>query len=193
MLGERPKSKGKKNYVHYRKPQADRPFQHIEMDIKYIYLPSERRNVYLLTVIDIFSRKALGWKLARSIRKRDVITLMDEVVMGERFEGEVTVRTDNGSQFSARAVRNYLSEAGISQEFTHIATLQENAHIEAFHSIIKREVVEAVEFTTMEELYEILCRFYKFYNEKRLHSGIGYRAPDEFLREYYSLKHQEVA
>lgn len=42
-------------------------------------------------------------------------------------------------------------------------------------------------FTTMEELYEFLCRFYKFCNEKRLHSGIGYRAPDEFLREYYNL------
>jgi len=88
----------------------------------------ERRNVYLLTLMDIFTRKVLGYRVARSISKHEVADLVDEVILKTALPREVTIRTDNGSQFIAHKLRDYLKEIEIKQEFTHVSSPRENGY-----------------------------------------------------------------
>lgn len=174
----------KRNFVKYRKIKPDRPLQYLETDIKYIYIPNERLNVYLLTIIDVFSRKVLAYKLAKSIKNNELITLIDSILDQYKITEGMTLRNDNGSQFIANNVRDYLKEKNIYQEFTHFSTPQENAHIEAFHSIIQREFVDKTEYLSFNELTCLYDRYCRFYNEDRIHSGIGYKSPNHYISMY---------
>lgn len=82
----------------------------------------------------------------------------------------------------------YLKEPGIYQEFTHFATPKENAHIESFRSIIQSDLFYRYEFDTFQELQIVLSKYYKFYNEKRIHYSIGYKSPNDYLKEFFEAK-----
>ncbi len=71
-----------------------------------------------------------------------------------------TIRNDNGSQFIAKMVREFLIEKGAIQEFTHVATPEENSYIETFHSIVQREEVDRFEF---EFFHHAKMFFYRYY------------------------------
>jgi putative transposase len=185
LHGKRIKTTGSRTFVKYRKVNPNKPYELLEMDIKYLYLPDENRNAYLLTVLDVFSRKALGYVVKRSIRKDDVIYLLESILETFSYQpGEIMIRSDNGSQFLANKVRDYLKDSAVGQEFTHIATPEENAHIEAFHSILERELVQRGDFDTFLELEGMLVKYFRFYNDERIHSSLGFISPERYLRKY---------
>lgn len=77
------------------------------MDIKYIYIQEERCNAYLLSIIDVFSGKLVGYIFKRSIRKKDVIELWQRIRPDIRNFKSITIRSDNGSQFITNDVRGF--------------------------------------------------------------------------------------
>jgi transposase InsO family protein len=164
-----------------RVPKPSRPFEHIQMDIKYIYVHGCRRNALLLTALDVFSRGALAYRLGWSIRKQDVVCMMRQLLANYRMPVKVTVRNDNGSQFEAALVRRYLEQMNVTQEFTHVATPDENCFIEGFHSIVESVICRSYDFESFEEAEMTINRFMNFYNQERLHGGIGNKAPSTFL------------
>lgn len=182
LLPKRIKTRGKRDFVKILVAKPTAPNMYLQMDIKYFWIAGERRNVYLLSIIDLFSRAVLGSKLGRSIRKRDVLFLLDEVFSNFSHLKGVSLRCDNGSQFLAHKVRDYLRQVGVYQEFTHIATPQENGHIESFHSILEYEVERRFEFETFEDLKATLKRHFDFYNKERLHSSIGFSIATKISR-----------
>lgn len=76
------------------------------------------------------------------------------------------LRNDNGSQLIAAVVRQFLREKGIYQEFTHVATPEENAYIQALHSNLQREVIERYEFDSIYHAQMVFNRYFTWYNEK---------------------------
>jgi transposase InsO family protein len=188
LLNKRIRSSRKREFVKERRMRAERPFEKLQMDIKYVYVRGERRNVYLLSLMDIFSRKVLGYRVSGSMRKEVVINLVDEVILNTAVPREVTIRTDNGSQFIAHKLRDYLKGIEIRQEFIHVSSPRENGYIESLHSILEEEVIKKFEFQSLDHLRDILEKYFRFYNEERIHSGIGYRSPERFLREYQNGK-----
>ena len=152
------------------------------MDIKYIHIHGAQRNALLLTVIDAYSRKVLTHMLRFNIKKGDVIVLLSLLLMEYKIEG-ITLRNDNGSQFIANVVRQFLKEKGVNQEFTHVATPEENAYIEALHSNVQREVVERFEFESIYHAQMIFQRYYDWYNKERKHGSLGRKSPEQYLRE----------
>jgi len=106
-----------RQFVRFRKIRAERPLEHLCMDIKYVYIHGARRNALLLTVLDVYSRKVLTHMLRFNIKKGDVIVLLSLLLMEYQIE-QVTIRNDNGAQFIATVVRNFLKDKGINQEFT---------------------------------------------------------------------------
>jgi transposase InsO family protein len=119
-----------KVFIEFRVPKPEVPFEHMEMDIKFIWIHAASRMAYLLSVIDIKTRAILGWLLQYSIRKNDVIDLIQAVASCYCLPRKVTIRSDNGSQFEAKIVREYLHEIDVQQEFSHVATPQDNGHID---------------------------------------------------------------
>ena len=181
---QRIRTTGKRNFVKFRKPNADSPLSYFEMDIKYIYIPQERRNAYLLSIIDVFSRKVVGHIFKRSIRKLDVINLWASLKSSLNDFKKITLRTDNGSQFIANDVRGFFHYHGIKHEFTNIATPEDDGHIEAFHSILEREFLRRNDYASFDELKSAIGRFMKCYNEERLHGSLNYKTPNQYIKDF---------
>jgi transposase InsO family protein len=176
LLGKVIRTSGKRTFVKHRRIEAQYPMEYLCLDIKYVWIEGEKRNYYLLTILDIFTRKAIRQIFQRSIRKIDVINLFRSIDRQYGIKG-VTVRNDNGSQFIANDVKQYLRSAEVNQEFTHIATPQENAYIEAFHSIVDREVIQRFEFNSYYEAKLTFEAHLHWYNTVRKHGQINRMPP----------------
>lgn len=175
-----------RKFVKFRKVKTTKPFDCLEMDIKMVWIPSAGKNAYLLSVIDVHTRRILMDLFAFSIKQAQVIALLSELFMNYQYPDNVVIRSDNGSQFIAKNVREYLGLIGVSQEFTHIATPEENAHIEAYHGILKKEVFQRFEYGTFGEIERILKDYVLFYNNERLHGLLGRITP---LEKWNADKH----
>ena len=176
----------KRDFIRFRSLQPERPLQYLSMDIKYVYVHGTGRNALLLTVMDIYSRKVLIHTMRHSIKKGDVLLMLSLMLLDYKAE-KMTLRNDNGSQFIATAVRQYLKDKGIYQEFSHVATPEDNAYIEALHSNVQREVIERFEFDSIYHAQMIIDRYYKWYNEKRRHGSLSGKTPEFIWNQYQSV------
>lgn len=168
---------GPRNFVKFRRIEATYPMEYLCMDIKYVWVEGENRFYYLLSIIDVFSKKLLEKIFKRSIRKKDVIKMLKRLDSRYSIKG-VIIRNDNGPQFIAHLVKNFLRTAEVHQEFSHPATPEDNSYIEAYHSILQWRVISRNEF---ESYYEASCcidRFVEFYNSNP-HRSIGFLTPEE--------------
>lgn len=166
----------KRRFVQWRVQQAGKPMEQLCMDIKYVHIHGQKRNALLLTVLDVFTRSIIGQVLWWRIRKENVIWLLHQILQQHPVKG-ITLRNDNGSQFIAHAVRDYLQEKEVVQEFIHVSTPQENSFIEAYHSIIDRELLQPRQFATIEETIDTFNRWRQYYNNRRKHGSLGNKTP----------------
>lgn len=176
-----------KTYVKHRRVEPAMPLEVIEMDIKFQWVDVHQRYAFILTILDCFTRKALYWYVAYSIKYDQVIAGWEDVIVNYlqpfgMIEKEITIeiRNDNDTRFAAKAVQQYLSANGLMQVFTHPYTPQENGHIESFHSILGRSLERKGSFGTLMDLEEHLRRFYFNYNEVRLHGSLDHLSPVMF-------------
>ncbi len=169
---------GKRQFVTWRVQQADSPMEQLCMDIKYIHIHGQKRNALLLTVLDVYTRSIIGQVLWWRMRKENVIWLLHQILQQYEVSG-ITLRNDNGSQFIAHAVRDYLKEKQVAQEFIHVATPEENSFIEAYHSIVEREVLQPRQFENIQTAIETFNRWEVFYNNRRLHGSLGNTTPKQ--------------
>jgi transposase InsO family protein len=185
LLGKVISTHGKRDFVKFRKITASRPMEYLCLDIKYVWVKGEKRNYYLLSAMDIYTRYIVGYIYQSSIRKIDVVKLLSRINLKYGLKG-VFIRNDNGSQFIANMVRRYLRSLEAHQEFTHIATPEENSYIEAFHSILDREVIQRFDFESYYESKQTLSAYMNFYNTKRLHGSLKRKTPMQVWNEYFT-------
>lgn len=185
LLGKVIRTSGKRTFVKHRKIKADYPMHYLCLDIKYVWVAGDKRNYYLLTVLDVYTRYAVEQIFQSSIRKADVIKVFRKINLQHGIKG-VNIRSDNGSQFIANQVRAFLQSEQAKQEFTHIATPQENAYIEAFHSIVQREVIDRFEFSSYYHAKTILASHKNWYNNIRKHGQLGRIPPKEKWNQHVS-------
>jgi len=168
---------GPRNFVKYCKIEASYPMEYLCMDIKYVWVEGERRFYLLLSIIDVYSKKLLEKVFKRSIRKHDVVKMLKRLDLRHSIKG-VIIRNDNGPQFIAHLVKNFLRTAEVHQEFIHPSTPQENSYIEAYHSILQQRVISKNEFESYYEASSCIDRFVDFYNSHP-HRSIGFMTPEE--------------
>jgi len=178
LLGKIIQCKGQRKWVKYRKIQAVKSLEYLCLDIKYVWVHGDGRWYYLLSIMDVYSRKILTWLFQKSVRKMDVINLFRWLHQCFNLKG-VIIRNDNGSQFIANQVRQFLTQLEAQQEFTHVATPEENSYIEAFHSILQRELIERFEFSGFYDAKQHVEKYMDWYNYKRKHAKIGKITPHQ--------------
>lgn len=175
-----------RSFVRFRKVEASRPLEYLCMDIKYVYIQGEGRNALLLTILDIYSRRVLLHLLRYSIKQGDVLILLSLLLLEYQPQG-MTLRNDNGSQFIAGIVRQYLKQKGVYQEFSRVATPQDNPYIEALHSNLQREVIDRFELESLQEAQKVISRYYyQWYNEKRKHWSLHKTTPQRVWNDYFN-------
>lgn len=150
-------------------------------DITYIQL--QREFIYLAAIIDIFSRKCIGWDLGRRI---DAVLAMNALTMAisERkllgFD-KLVHHSDQGVQYASHGYVDLLAKQGIKVSMSRRGNPYDNAFAESFMKTLKAEEVYMNEYRTFDEAYANIKEFIEeVYNSKRLHSSIGYVPPDEF-------------
>jgi putative transposase len=154
--------------------EASRPDEVWEIDVKCLYINGERRNAFLCSVIDCFTREDLAYHFGRHCLKEDVLRVLEEACRSRGINYPnilLRVRSDNGSQFISHLVKSYLESIGIEQEHIHVATPQENGFIESFRSIIQSEFTERFEFDTFEECRQKLKEWVTFLILRNLQSS----------------------
>lgn len=178
-----------KEYVEFSSPLCSRPFEAIEVDIKYIYIHGEKRNAYLITMLDVFTRIALEWTLNLDMKTQRVVDLLNKMYTRwliphniDPLTLMVKIRTDNGSQFIARLFREHLNQAKIQNEYIHPATPQQNGHIESFHKTLTELVCNKYYFEDFDQADCVLEKFFDVYNNKRIMKSILYKPPLQFFK-----------
>jgi transposase InsO family protein len=182
--------KNKRPYVKHRCAHPLLQLTLLEMDIKQIWVEEHRRYAFVLTIIDTFTRVALYWDLAYSIRWKDVRRAWEHVIEhhlqpADILAKELTIeiRSDNGPQFLAKKLREFFWNNHLCQVFTHPYTPQENGHVESFHGILQ-QAIRYDFFWTLEQLQIRLTLFYEKYNNQRVHSAIAYLPPSIFWQAW---------
>lgn len=178
LSGERIKTQGKRKWVTHRRIEAQKPMEYLCLDIKYIWVQAENRWYYQLAIMDVYSRRILLWIFQSSIRQNDVVKLMRELDLRFGLKG-VVIRNDNGSQFIAHKVRQALEAMEAKQEFTHVATPEENAYIEAFHSIQQRELIDRFSFNSFYDAKQHIEKYMYWYNHSRKHGALNGLTPKQ--------------
>jgi len=154
-------------------------------DITYILLVKE--HVYLAVIIDLFSRKCIGWALSRNIDTLLVLDALDMAVSARLhigFDG-LTHHSDQGVQYASHDYVNRLKQLGIKISMSRKGNPYDNAFAESFMKTLKAEEVYLNEYESLEDAKAHIDNFIgRVYNKKRLHSSIGYLPPEEFEEKF---------
>jgi putative transposase len=133
------------------------------------------RAFRILNIIDEFTRECLSIKVNRKIGSQDVI---DELFLLFIFRGiPGHIRSDNGPEFTARAVRKWLNRLGVKTLFIERGSPWENGYIESFNGKLRDELLNREIFTTLEEAKVLIEQWRKEYNQTRPHSALKYQPP----------------
>ncbi len=133
------------------------------------------RPFRLLTVIDEYTRECLAIQVARQLRSDDVLQLLAEL-FALRGTPE-HLRSDNGPEFCAQAVRVWLGRVGVKALFIEPGSPWENGYNESFNGKLRDELLDREIFYTLEEAQVLVEQWRQFYNRLRPHSALGYRPP----------------
>lgn len=153
-------------------------------DITYIRLLHE--FVYLAVIMDLFSRRCIGWALSRN---PDTQLTLDALNMAINLRGEKNLNgcihhSDQGVQYAAHIYVERLHTVGLRPSMGEVGNSYENAFAESLIKTIKNEEVWMNEYETLEDVYCNIKQFLEeVYNKKRLHSSIGYKPPIEYEKK----------
>lgn len=148
-------------------------------DLTYIRLPTT--FVYLACLLDAWSRRCVGWRLARTIDTALPLAALDQAVALRRPAPGLIHHSDRGVQYASAAYTARLGTAGARISMSAAGNPYDNAKAESFFKTLKREEVYLHDYRTFPEAEANLDRFIgDVYNAKRLHSSLGYVPPIEF-------------
>jgi transposase InsO family protein len=148
-------------------------------DITYIRLAME--FVYLAVLLDAFSRRCVGWALQRSLEAALVLEALRMALRRRRPQPGLVHHSDRGVQYASTDYTTQLQQYGIRISMSRRGNVYDNALAETFIKTLKYEEVYRTEYRNLGEAKDSMKEFLeKIYNEKRLHSALGYRPPREF-------------
>ncbi len=129
----------------------------------------------LLTIVDEYSRECLDIRVARAIRADDVLASLTDLFV--RHEPPDHLRSDNGPEFTAQAVRRWLDRLGVKTLFIEPGSPWENGYCESFNGKLQDELLKREIFFSLAEAKVLVEQWRREYNTIRPHSGCGYRPP----------------
>lgn len=142
------------------------------------YLKVKQEWLYLAAVMDIYSRRILGWSLSKTRTTELSLTALRYALKGRELGEQMIFHTDRGVEYTAYRYRNKLLEHGMRPSLNRLGHCTDNGHMESFFHSLKAELIRGRVFKSEQELrYALNSYINQFYNHQRLHSGIGYLPP----------------
>ena len=135
------------------------------------------RMLKILTILDEFTRECLAIKVGRGLKSEGVVQALEDLFLTRGAPKHV--RSDNGPEFVAEAVKDWLPTLGVGTVYIEPGSPWENPFAESFHSRLRDEVLNRESFANLLEARVILGDFRGRYNDERPHSALGYKTPTE--------------
>ena len=158
--------------------QPKKPHEEWHTDITYVNVLGS--FMFLVVVIDGYSRFIVKYELRKSMKDKDVCFVLQKAY--ERFSKEKPrIISDRGGQFISRELQSYLRYIGLKQTYTSVGYPESNGKIERFFKTAKEECIRRNSFLSIEDARRIIDRYIKRYNYERLHSAIDYVTPYDML------------
>lgn len=155
-------------------------------DITYIWTIDEG-FVYLTSVMDLFSRRIIAWVLTRTMEADEVLRCIEMAKSRRNVKSPLVIQSDRGVQFTSEKYHEILGD--IIASYSHKATPWDNACIESFHALIKREWLQFYKIYNYDQAKKLVFEYIDgFYNTTRTHSHCGYLSPIEFEKRYRTFQ-----
>lgn len=150
------------------------------------YIPTDEGWLYLASVMDLFSRKIVGWHADSTMTKELVLKALRQANLRQQPSGSVLHHSDRGSQYASKDYQSCLLEFNMKSSMSRKGNCYDNACIESYHGVLKKELIYQTHYKTREEAKKDLFEYLEiFYNNKRIHSTLGYYSPSEYEHMYH--------
>jgi len=164
--------------------EITRPDQVWAGDITYVQL--EKGFAYLASILDLFTRKCVGWNMSNNLRTDLPMGALD-MALEERWNSDMKGlihHSERGVQYTSHAYTDRLKEHNIEISMSQKGNPYDNAYVESFFKTLKVEEVYMNEYRDINDAWDNIQHFIeKVYNKKRLHSSLGYKSPEQFEKE----------
>jgi transposase InsO family protein len=165
---------------------AERPNQIWLADITYI--PTESGFVYLAAVLDLYSRRIVGWAMDRHMTEALTIRALKMALEQRNLTTDIVHHSDQGRQYTSRAYQALLAKHGFVVSMNGVGTWYDNAPMESFFGSLKVETIYQSPYTTRQQaMLDVFAYIESFYNRHRLHSALDYQCPVAFEQSYFQF------
>ncbi|WP_428840130.1 IS3 family transposase [Bacillus tropicus] len=149
------------------------------------YVSTKEGWLYVASLMDLYSRKIVGWHADRTMTKELVLKALQQAYFRQKPEGSVLHHSDRGSQYASHDYQKQLEQYGMQCSMSRKGNCYDNACIESFHGVLKKELIYQQQYTTRAQAQQDIWEYIEiFYNRKRIHSANGYLSPIEKERMY---------
>jgi putative transposase len=165
---------------------AEKPNQRWVADITYI--STHQGWLYLAVVMDLYSRRIVGWSMSRWMSRRIVIDALRMAIDARQPAGSLIHHSDRGGQYTSDDFRDELAKHGIECSMSSTGCCYDNAAVESFFGLLKRERVNRTRYRTRDEARADIFDYIEvFYNRKRRHGYLGNISPVDFEQQSAGL------
>ena len=166
----------------------DRPNAVWCTDITYIW--TFDGFVYLTSIMDLFARKIIAWTLSETMDVSCVIDTINKAKERRNTDLPLIIHSDRGSQYVSQAYRDATQK--MTRSYSHTGYPYDNACIESFHALIKREWLNRFKIFNYSHAYRLVFEYIEtFYNTVRIHSHCNYMSPNDFEKLYENLQKED--
>jgi len=192
----------KKKYRHYKSSDSDfkrgknllnRDFSATDINEKWVtditYIHTLKDGwCYLASVLYLFTKKIVGYSFSKTMDTKITIEALTKAYRNQKPLDEVIVHSDRGTQYISKMFRKKVKELGLVQSFSSKGNPYDNAAMESFHAILKKEEVHHRKYRDFKEASLSMFQFIEgWYNRNRIHSSIDYMTPNEFEQQLLSV------
>ena len=151
-------------------------------DITYIYTQDEG-FVYLNSIMDLYSRKIIAWTLSRTLEVDEVLKCLETAKGIRKTANPVVIQSDRGVHYTSQKYKELTK--GMIRRYSGKGNLWDNACIESYHAVIKREWLNRFKIMNYKHAYQLVFEYLEgFYNTVRIHSHCDYLSPNEYEMRY---------
>lgn len=145
------------------------------------YIPCGGKWLYLAVVMDLYSRKIIGWTLSEHMKSSMVEQAMQKALKARHCPTKHIFHSDRGSQYGSKTFRHILEQANIRQSMSAKANPYHNAAMESFMGTLKAELIQEGHFINIKDAHtEISAYIDGYYNTQRIHSSLNYQTPSQY-------------
>lgn len=165
--------------------KADKPSEKWVSDITYIYT-KQYGWTYLATVLDLFDLQVIGYEYGKRMTAELVVGAFNKAIINREPTENMIFHTDLGSQYTSDKFESLLKENRIKHSYSRKAYPYDNASMESFNAILKKEEVNVTSYQTYDDARLAIFEFIEsWYNRERIHGTLNYLTPMKFYENYY--------